>query len=164
MWVGFHSCSLFTSSWNHLGKLTGGDFPDGSVVKKCVCNAGDMGSIPGSGRSPREENDYPLHYFCSGNSMDRGVWQFIVHGVTKCWTQLQRLNMHTQALSSFCWPQLADLYWILTLYFGKWKCCSIGLQMVQNLAFGKMTRVRGFHCNCWFTDCRKKSSFTFQAL
>ena len=46
-------------------------------------NAGDVGSIPGSGRSPGEGNGNPLQYSCLGNPMDRGAWQAIVHGVTE---------------------------------------------------------------------------------
>ena len=44
---------------------------------------GDVGSIPGSGRSPEEGNDNLMQYSCLENSMDRGVWWAIVHGVTK---------------------------------------------------------------------------------
>ena len=60
-------------------------FPDGSVDKES-CNAGDMGdvaSIPGSERSPRDGNDNPLQYSCLENSMDRGAWWAIVQTVTK---------------------------------------------------------------------------------
>ena len=57
-------------------------FPCGSDSKESACNAGDMGSIPGSGRSPGEGNGYPLQYSCLENSMDRGAWCVIVHGVT----------------------------------------------------------------------------------
>ena len=63
-------------------------FPGGSVITNPRDNAGDMGSIPGSGRSPRERKGNPLQYSCLGNPMDKGVWQAIVHGVTKSWTQL----------------------------------------------------------------------------
>ena len=49
-------------------------------------NAGDMGSILGSGESPREGNGNPLQYSCLGNPMDRRAWQATVHGVTKSWT------------------------------------------------------------------------------
>ena len=49
-------------------------FPGGSIGKETACNAGDMGSIPGSESSPREENDTPLQYSCLGNSMNRGAW------------------------------------------------------------------------------------------
>ena len=49
-------------------------FPGGSVSKESVCNAGDPGSIPGSGRSPGEGNGNPLQYSCLKNPMDRGAW------------------------------------------------------------------------------------------
>ena len=50
-------------------------FPSGSDGKESACNAGELSSIPGSGRSPGEENGYPLQYCCLENSMDRGAWQ-----------------------------------------------------------------------------------------
>ena len=56
--------------------------------KESACNAGDVGLIPGSGRSPGGGSGNPLQYSCLENSMDRGVWWIIVHGVTKSWTQL----------------------------------------------------------------------------
>ena len=62
------------------------------VVKKPPTIAGDTrdaGSIPGSGRSPREGNDYPLQYSCLENPMDRGAWWAMVHRVTKSQTQLK---------------------------------------------------------------------------
>jgi len=63
------------------------------VVKNLPAKAGDTsdaGSIPGLGRSPGGGNGnlYSLHYSCLENSMDRGVWQAIVHGVIKSQTQL----------------------------------------------------------------------------
>ena len=48
-----------------------------------VCNVGDLGSIPGSGRSPGEGNGYPLQYSGLENAMDRGAWQATVHGVAE---------------------------------------------------------------------------------
>ena len=56
-------------------------FPGGSVVPPA--NAGDVGSIPGSGGSPGEGNSNPLQYSCLENHMDRGAWWATVHGVTK---------------------------------------------------------------------------------
>ena len=73
------SCNTsFTMSYFHrsLG------FPDGSDGKESAYNAGDLGSIPGLGRSPGEENGNPLQYSCLENAMDRGAWQARVHGVT----------------------------------------------------------------------------------
>ena len=56
-------------------------FPGGSVVKNPPANAGDLGLIPGSGRSPGGRNGNPLQYFCLENPMDRGAWQAIVPGI-----------------------------------------------------------------------------------
>ena len=55
----------------------------GSGGKESACNAGDLGSIPGSGRSPGGGKVYPLQYSCLENSMARRAWQAVVHGVTK---------------------------------------------------------------------------------
>ena len=62
-------------------KIKSGGFPCGLAGKECACGVGDMGLIPGLGRSPGEENSYPLQYSGLENSMD-----CIVHGVTKTWT------------------------------------------------------------------------------
>ena len=70
-------------------------FPGGSVVKSPPANAGDVGSIPGSGRSPGEGNSNPLQYSCLENHMDRGAWWATVHGVTKSWTRLKQLSICT---------------------------------------------------------------------
>ena len=58
-------------------------FPGRSAGKESACNAGDLGSIPGLGRSPGERNGYPLQYSGLENPMD-----CIVHGVTKSQTRL----------------------------------------------------------------------------
>ena len=60
----------------------------GSEVKTSAHNAGDLGSIPGSGRSPGEGNGNPLQYSCLENPMNGGAWWATVHGVTKSRTQL----------------------------------------------------------------------------
>ena len=59
----FIECLLYTK-----------DFPGGSDDKASVYNTGDLGSIPGLGRSPGEGNGNPLQYYCLENSMDRGAW------------------------------------------------------------------------------------------
>ena len=64
-------------------------FPGGSVVQNLPTNAedaGNLGSIPESGRSPEEGHGNPLHYSCLGNPMDRGTWQAIVHRITESGT------------------------------------------------------------------------------
>ena len=58
-------------------------FPGGSDGKVSAYNAGDLGSIPESGRSPGEGNGNPLQYSCPENSMDRGAWQATVHRATE---------------------------------------------------------------------------------
>ena len=63
-------------------------FPGGSDSKESACNAGDLGLIPGLGRSPGEGNGNPLQYSGLENPMDRDAWKATVHGVTKSQTQL----------------------------------------------------------------------------
>ena len=58
-------------------------FPGGSDGKESACSAGDLSSVPGSGRSPGEGNGNPLQCSCLENSMDRGAWQATVHWVAK---------------------------------------------------------------------------------
>ena len=63
-------------------------FPGGSMVKNPPVKAGDAGSIPGSGRSPRGGNGNTFQYSCLENPMGRGAWQVTVHGVAKSCRQL----------------------------------------------------------------------------
>ena len=63
-------------------------FPVGSDGKVSTCNAGDLGSIPGSGRSPGKGNGNLLQYNCLEKSMDIGTWQPIIRGVAKSQVQL----------------------------------------------------------------------------
>ena len=66
------------------GRWQSADFTEGgSDGKESACIVGDLGSIPGLGRSPGEENGDPLQYSCLENSMDREAWQATVHGVSK---------------------------------------------------------------------------------
>ena len=86
-----------------LFRYVSNDFPGGSDSKVPAFNAGDPGSVPGSGRSPGEGSGKPLQdscpeklqYPCLENPMDRGAWQATVHRVTKSWTRLKRLRMHS---------------------------------------------------------------------
>ena len=72
-------------------------FPGGLDGKESACNAGNLGLIPRSGRSPGEGNGSQLHYSCLENPMDRGAWRSIVHGVAKNWTQLLEKEMATHS-------------------------------------------------------------------
>ena len=77
-------------------------FPGGSEVKNPPANAGNVGSIPGSGRSPGEGNGNPLQYSCLRNPMDRGAWQATVHGVAKESDMTQQLNNNNNTADSLC--------------------------------------------------------------
>ena len=66
------------------------DFPCGSAGKEFTCNVGDLGMIPGLGRSPGAGNVYPLQYSGLENSMDCSI----VHGVAKSWTLLSNFHFH----------------------------------------------------------------------
>ena len=68
----------------------------GSVVKNPPANEGDVGLIPGSGRSPGGGHGNPLQYFCLENSMLRGAWWASVHGVTQSDTT-EQLSAHWRA-------------------------------------------------------------------
>ena len=73
-------------------------FPRSSDGKESACSAGDLGSIPGSGRSPGEGNGKPFQYSCLEHPVDRGAWQATAHEVVKSQT---RLSYFTFFLSTF---------------------------------------------------------------
>ena len=71
-------------SWMYLGAAL-----VALMIKNPPANAGELGSIPGSGRSPGAGNGNSLQYSCLENSTDRGAWRAAVHGVEKSRTQLR---------------------------------------------------------------------------
>ena len=76
-------------------------FPYSSVGKESACNAGDPGSVPGSGRSPGEGNGNPLQDYCLETPMDRGAWQATGHGVAESdTTERTSLSVYIRDLSS----------------------------------------------------------------
>ena len=84
-------CSLCPLVKREVWEDIGRGFLGGSMVKNLPVNGGDtgdVGSIPGLERSPGGGNGNPLQYSCLENSMDRKVWQAIVHRVPNSWTQL----------------------------------------------------------------------------
>ena len=70
-------------------------FLGGSDGKESVCHVGDLGSIPGSGRSLEEGYGNPLQYSCLENPMDRGPWQAIVRRVVKSWRPPSDYHFHS---------------------------------------------------------------------
>ena len=87
-------------------------FPGGLHGKESACNAGDLGLIPRSGRSPGEGNGDPLQYSCLENAMDRGAWWVTVHGVTKSQIRLSDFHLltHTYNLASYLQLQVLGLF------------------------------------------------------
>ena len=73
----FRGCLLPENQLSYLNNEGGSD------GKKSACKVGDLGLTPGSGRSPGEGNGNPLQYSCVENSIYRGAWRAIVHGVAK---------------------------------------------------------------------------------
>ena len=81
LWEGVVLSSLpFSQEWR--GVVSKG-FPGGTDGKDLLCNAGDPGLIPGSGRSPEEENGISLQFSCLENPTDRGDWWALVHVVAE---------------------------------------------------------------------------------
>ena len=77
----FHYCILSTFVVRIIDVAMG--FPGGLNSKESTCNARDMGSVPGSGKSHGGGHGNPLQYSCLENPRDRGTWQATVHGVPK---------------------------------------------------------------------------------
>ena len=86
----FSCCLLFKLSCS----LVYSGLPFGSDGDDSACNARDLGSIPGSGRSPGEGRGNPLQYSCLGNPMDREAWWATVHGAAKSGTRLNNTGYH----------------------------------------------------------------------
>ena len=80
------------------------------LMQETACNAGNTDSKSGSGRSPTEGKGYPLQYSCLENSMDRGAWCAIVHGVARSRTWLSNLTTPTTCIT-ICvhYPLIEDL-------------------------------------------------------
>ena len=91
-------------------------FPGGSDGKEADCNAGELGLIPGLGRSPGEGNGYPLQYCCLGNPTDRGAWQLQSVGSQRIehdWVTNSHTHTHTHTHTvsiHFCWIVCKAVY------------------------------------------------------
>ena len=88
-------------------------FPGGLEGKASACNAGDLGSIPGLGRSPGEVNGTPLQYSCLENPTDGEAWKAAVHGVAEGRTRLSNFTFtfHFQALEKEMATHSSVLAW-----------------------------------------------------
>ena len=110
----FHMLHLGLQTWF---VLINRGFPAGSDCKESACNAGDLGLIPGLGRSPGEGNGNTLHSAYLENFMDRGAWWATVHGVTKESDTSKRLTL---SLSVGCQPSLKGSCTLLSLASESW--------------------------------------------
>ena len=110
-----HYMSICVSSWMcvfliyaylniriHTYGFLGDSVKKPPAMQETNCNAGDLSSIPGSGRSPREENGYPLQYSCLGNPMDKEACWAIVCGVPKSWANTQNIYTYIYIMSEKC--------------------------------------------------------------
>ena len=97
--------------------------PGGSVVKNLPANTGDtgdVGSIPGSGRSPGEGNGNPIQYSCPGNPMDSGTWQATQSMRSQIWTWLSDWTTTTEVrINGWTWPKFNFID--DPIYFILWK-------------------------------------------
>ena len=114
--------------------------------KESACNAevtGEMGSIPGLGRSPGGEHGNPLQYSCLENLIDRGAWWATVHRVTQIWTWLKGLRCMCTFIKATCSDgRVREAEWILIIkaflsLHASWghrgKCLKpIGLELAEN--------------------------------
>ena len=118
----------------HLEEIAQGrGFPGGSEVKAFSWNVGDLGSIPGLGRSPGEGNGNPLQYSWLENPIEGGAWWATVHGVTKSWTRLSDftftfLSYNKRETKARCEPCLSR-----KLPSEKWK--KVILKQLFNAAY-----------------------------
>ena len=115
--------------------LTPQDFPDNSAGKESSCHAGDLGLIPGLGRSPREGKGYPLQYSDMKNSMD-----CVVHGVTTSQTWLSNFHfllswLHSPSSMVLC---IASLWLPLSCIL----CIKVVIQAKQRYRKFKMSEAR----------------------
>ena len=101
-----------------LVKLLSG-FPGGSEGTASACTAGDLGLIPGLGRSPGEGNGIPLQYSCLENPKNRGAWWATVHGVAKSRTRLSDFTFTFKLLSLL--KALLLLFFIYIVVLGSQK-------------------------------------------
>ena len=105
---------------------------EGFSGKESACNAGDQGSVPGSGRSLGEGNGNPLQYSCLENSMDGGAWWATVHGAEKSQARLSNFTFtfHFPALEKEIATHSSTLAWRIPWMEEPGRLQSMGSQRV----------------------------------
>ena len=99
-------------------------FPGGADGKESSCSAGDLGLVPGSGRSPGEGNGNPLQYSCLENPLDRGAWWATARGAVKSRTRLSasHTQCHFACYSSPSWFPIRKMK--VMAFTPAWNCCQ----------------------------------------
>ena len=129
-WLGNYNLACCVPQSKKLG------LPRWLSGKAFACNAGDLGSVPGLGRSPGEGNRNPLLYSCLGNPMDSGTWRATVHGVAESdMTELLNTsnnNTYTTVVCIFDWETILAsscfLYFLVILIGNYFLCMYYILQ------------------------------------
>ena len=132
-------------------------FSGGSDGKQSACNAGDLGSIPGSRRSSGEETEFPLQYSCLENSMDRGAGRARVHEVARSRTRLSkdtRWHSGKQKTSAAMTPLSVQM--LLSERISHWK--ELRLLRVRDLHSGRWAS------NTYLSQKTRKYSKTTRAV
>ena len=129
-------------------------FPCGLDSKESSCNAEDLDSIPGLGRSPGEGNGYPLQYSCLENSKDRGTWRITVQGVAMSLTW--DWVTHTFTFPCFCIPSLS---WLATVWI-----CPLKLREDQGGWMSLQIRNRGCRKDLYSGVPQSPLQFQFREL
>ena len=93
------------------------------MSKESACNAGDLDSVPGSGRSSGEENGNLIRYSCLGKPLDRGAWRPTDHGVAQSQTWLSEWA-HTQVLIQAHWLYKANVPSVEEWWWLGWESCK----------------------------------------
>ena len=134
-------------------------FPGGSDGKASAYNMGDLGLIPGLGRSPGEGNGNPLQCSCLGSPMDRGAWGVTIHGITKSGTQLSYWTLPlTLRLAGKTWPSSLEpvhsspYSWLWPVFLLLCHVFSRPLLSCFYLLIPKMSRDLAWPSSCQKTD------------
>ena len=114
-------------------------FPGGSIDKETACNAGDLDSIPGLGRSPGEGNDNSLQYSHLENPMDKGAGRAAVPGVPKSWTWTEGLTLSHRDYFKWLW---SVVNWTLGFPGGSVVKNPPAMQEMQVLSLGWEDRLK----------------------
>ena len=139
--------------------------PGGPGGKESSRNAGDLGSIPGSGKFPGDGNGDPLQYVCLGNPMARGTWWVTVYRAAKSWTRQSDHHYHFLSCTSHQFSSVQSLSCV-RLFVTPWTAAAIALSKLfsvdvlwfpsQNM--GVVTVLVLQSC-CWFTSMHELTEY-----